>query len=293
MGTRSIFSILLLGLAGCAHLDVRDVTPSTMEANAMAIYPLTLRMHIRGSEVERETVQAKAVVDGKARPMRPLSPTDYAYDYHMPAGRNAISYYFDVDYLQRVEGVSRRKTVRTPLRRVELHNRYVLGLDSSRGAPGTCVTVMGRGFSAGDAVCVGNVCAETIFVSPTSLQFVVPVLPADRSYPLTVGDETGSIPAGSFHVDAASLAVVPRILEMSVGERAMLTFATAIPTDEAGLTVEVTTDMPDAISVEDIAIPAGRSSCTATVEALEAGQGRLIFSADGFQRVVVPVLVRP
>ncbi|MDR2030435.1 MAG: hypothetical protein LBP65_03155 [Puniceicoccales bacterium] len=287
-----VFFSLLALVAGCAHLDVQDVTPRSAEANAMAVYPLTLRMRIRGSGVERDTVKVRAVVDGRSWPMDKHSSTDYVYEYHMPAGRGAVSYYFDVDYLQREDGVSRRKTVRTPVHRMELCNRYVLGLDSRRGAPGTRITVMGRGFTANDVLCLGDVCAETVCESPTSLQFIVPVLPAGRSYPLTLVDDGGSIPAGDFRVDAATLAVAPRVLDMVVGERAVLTFSVPSPASGDGLVIDVATDVPDAVLVDDIAIPAGRCSCTATVEALEEGQGQLAFSADGFQRVVLPLIVR-
>jgi hypothetical protein len=213
---------------------------------------------------------------------------DFTYDYRMPEGRSSVAFYFDVDYTQRQNGSIRHRSSRTPLQQMALSNRYVLGLDTGRGVAGTAVTAIGRGFSEGDLVWVGEVPAETHYESPTSLRFFIPSLPSGHSYRLTVVDDEGRIAAGKFFIDVPRLGVVPQSLKLSVGEKATLTLSIPTPAPE-DLSVEISTDVPDAIAAGEAVIPSGRTSTGLTIEPLEPAQGTLVLSIPGFQDVRVPV----
>jgi hypothetical protein len=283
----------LVLLPACAHLEVRNTTARTMPANASEAYPLTMHVNVRSGEVERETICAKVVVDGKVRRMRKDGAQDFRYEYVMPLGQGSASYYFDVDYIQRNDRGARHQNIRTRLYELELCNRYVLGVDSTRGTPGTRITVIGRGFTKNDVVHVGELAAETSFESPTSLHFFVPILPADAAYELSVVDETGAIPAGKLRVDGGTMTTTPRIVALKVGERMKLGLALSLPAPDFGLDVDITTDVPDAISADEVRIQGGRSGAAVQLEGLEPAQGTLYISIDGFQTLAVPLAVTP
>jgi hypothetical protein len=225
--------------------------------------------------------------------MRQISAGNYGYDYSMPGDRNTTSYYFDVDYLQRMGGETRRKNIRTPVYQLNLSNRYALGMDSNRGTPGMPITIVGRGFSRKDRVCVGEACAETHFESHNSLRFIVPILPPDKDYRVTVEDDVGAVGAGKLRVDPATIAANPALVEMPVGGRITLALTVPMVAPEEGIALEVATDIPNAISMDEINVFPGRSSCAVTVEALEAGKGHLFLSGIGFQELIIPVHIRP
>ncbi|MDR3316750.1 MAG: hypothetical protein LBS68_01570 [Puniceicoccales bacterium] len=280
-------------LAACGHLEVRNTTPSTMATNAAEVYPISMRLDGHSGEVIRESVKARVVVDGKVRPMRRTGGNEFLYEHALPRERSSTSYYFDVDYLQKSDVGNRKKNIKTDIYGLRLCNRYVLGLDSTRGIPGTQITVIGRGFAKDDEVLVGSLTAETRFESPTALCFFVPILPANTVYELSVVDDTGRIPAGKFRIDAGSLSAAPMNLDFRSGEKAKLVLSLPIPAPEGGVPVDITTNIPDAISVDEVQIPAGKNSVTLHLEGLEPAEGSLFIAVDGFRTLRLPLHVNP
>jgi hypothetical protein len=286
-------TVLLALLVGCGHLTVENQTPPIIPANASGTYPLKMHLRTRGGEVDRETVRARVVVDGKSHGMVPApdGESNYVYEYRIPGDRHALSYYFDVDYSLRRDGTVSHKNHKSPVQDLVLSNRYVLGLDSNRGAPGTRITVMGLGFGKDDEVVLGNMPAETFYLSPTTLQFVVPTLPANRNYAVGVLDDRGSIGGGKFYVDKAPLLVTPCSLDLTVGESMNITVTIQSPAGEEGVDVSVTTDIPDAIAMDDVHIFTNRTSGIATIDGISPGQGFLFLTAPGFREARVPLSV--
>ncbi|MDR2576832.1 MAG: IPT/TIG domain-containing protein [Puniceicoccales bacterium] len=288
------FCIMALGLlSACSHVSVQNTTPRIMATNAAETYPLSMRFHVRSGDVDRETVRAKVIVDGKARGMRRSGFDAYIYEYAMPKDHSNISYYFDIDYVQRHETGNRPKSCKSNTFTLELSNRYVLGLDSTRGTPGTRITVIGRGFGKDDVVMVGSVPAETHFESATALQFFVPALPSGSGYLLTIANEDGSIPAGKFRIDSGSISAVPRNVDLHVGERVNIVLTASAAAPEHGLPVDITTDIPDAICVEDTSIPRGRCSINFMVEGVAPAEGTFFVNVEGFRTLAIPICVRP
>jgi hypothetical protein len=293
LNLHKLFCIAAVACSGCAHIGIQNTTPRHVASNATAIYPITMHVQLHGGVVERNSIKPRVVIDGKARRMRQLENANYGYDYSMASDRNTASYYFDVNYLQHVGGKAKRKNLHTPVYQLTLSNRYAMGLDSNRGTPGMTIRVMGRGFSKKDRVRVGDVYADTRFLSTNDLSFIVPILPADRDYRISIEDEMGAVGAGKLHIDPAIITANPGMLEIPLGGRSTFTLTIPLVAPENGVHLEATTDMPDAISMDEISVFAGRSSCAVIVEALELGNGSLYVTGAGFQELVIPVRVRP
>ena len=276
------------------HIDIVNTTPKAMAANASGIYPVTMRLKIRSGEVDRDSIVAAVVIDGNRRPMAVnRGGTEFSYDYRMPRDRNGASYYFDVSYKRRSGGASRLKTVKSDVCELALRNRYVLGLDSVRGTPGTRITVLGRGFAKEDRVFIGDEAAETHYESQSTLKFFVPIVPSDKVYPVTVEDDFGVIAAGEFRVDPGLLNANPRAIDVRTGKGETLTIITPMPAPAGGLRVDITTDIPGSISVSDAVIQEGRNSVNVTVLGIESTTGSIFADVEGHRTLTIPVVVRP
>ncbi|MDR0678993.1 MAG: IPT/TIG domain-containing protein [Puniceicoccales bacterium] len=293
---RNFFALASLGLlCGCGHVsnvEITNTTPRILAANASETYPITMQFRVRSGEVERSSIRAQVVVDGQARKMERDGSTGFFCEYGAPKGRNSVAYYFDVDYTQRGSDGTVKKNIKTRVYELDLSNRYVLGLDTVRGIPGTCVTVMGRGFSGEDQVFLGDGPAETHFESPTTLKFFVPAITAGRSYRVTIEDRLGPIPAGEFRVDPALLNASPRAVELRAGRKAAVALTTAMPAPSDGLDVNITTDIPNAIEVEERHIPEGHNGVSFDVKGIAPATGSLYVAIDGHQTLTMPIVVR-
>jgi hypothetical protein len=293
---RNFFALVSLGLlCGCGYVDnvkVTNTTPRVLAVNASETYPITMQFQVRNGEVEKNSIRAQVVVDGQARKMGRDGSSGFLYEYSAAKGRNSITYYFDVNYTQRGSDGTVKKNVKTRVYELDLSNRYVLGLDTVRGIPSTCVTVMGRGFSGEDQVFFGDVPAETRFESPTTLKFFVPVLMAGKSYPVSIEDRLGPIPAGEFRVDPALLSASPRAVELRIGRKVNVALTIAMPAPNDGLDVNITTDVPDAIEVGEGRIPEGRNGTSFEVKGIAPAVGSLYVAIDGHQTLTMPIIVR-
>ncbi|MDR2664314.1 MAG: hypothetical protein LBB14_02185 [Puniceicoccales bacterium] len=293
---RNFFPLALLGLfCGCSsvsNVEVSNTTPRILAVNASETYPITMQLRVRNGEIEKDSVRARVVVDGQERKMRRDGSADFIYEYTVPSGRSGVAYYFDVDYVQRGGDGTQKKNIRTSVYELDLSNRYVLGLDSVRGIPSTCVTVIGRGFSGEDRVFLGDVPAETHFESPTAIKFYVPVLGAGKSYPVTIEDALGPIAAGEFRVDPALLGANPRAVELRTGRKVTVNLTTAMPAANGGLDVNVTTDIPGAIEVEEKRMAEGHNCVSFEVKGIAPATGSLYVSVEGHQTLTMPIVVR-
>ncbi|MDR2668003.1 MAG: IPT/TIG domain-containing protein [Puniceicoccales bacterium] len=292
------FTLVAL-MAGCAssgkvgNVDIVNKTPKTMASNASGTYPITMKLKLRNGEIDRDSVDAKIVIDGNRLQMfGNRSGSEFSYDYRMPKDRSSATYYFDVTYRQRGGEGSREKNVKSDVYELGLSNRYVLGLDSVRGTPGTRITVLGRGFSKNDRVYLGEEVAETQFESQSSLKFFVPILPSDKVYAVTVEDDLGAIPAGEFRVDPGILSANPRAFDVRVGKSTTVTIATPMPAPSGGLKIDITTDIPGAISVADAVIQEGRNSVNITVIGVEPASGAIFADVEGHKMLTIPVVVK-
>jgi len=305
MKIKALFRILFILLAaslfaGCQSLIVNR-TPSTLPANASGLYPFSFEADFGQHRVIPQTVKATIVIDGQAYPMQrnPMAGASvFEFEYRIPDNRNVVKYYYRLEYdwlqgtvVQHADHYSTEFSPKHTPYVTRLTNRYVIQTESNRGPVGTRIPVLGRGFSEFDTLLINGQDVATTYENPNTLSFVVPPLPAGRSYPLQVRAGDFLIDAGTFRVDAAELTVLPSTLMLQQGESEMMLFRIFFEAPAGGLPVEVTTDTPDFIVMPEVIIPEGAMSVNIPVQAVAPGRGKLYITAPGFGETVVNVIV--
>lgn len=289
----ALLAPIALFLAGC-ELKLVDLTPETLKANPSQTYTITARVKVKNTAVVEESIKPEVIIDGQAVPMTQATGggSIWEYDYRIPEGRNTAAYYILVRYQIRNSNGAVSKEDYTDIRQITIERRYSVELEVDRAPVGTRVAVLGRGFTRDDQVLVGGVPAEANFESATSLAFFVPALPPGRSYEVVViGASGGQLEAGSIRVDGSQIRVSPGSLELSEGQRLPLAFSIPTGAPPGGLTVSVTTDVPNSVIMPEVFIPANERSTSITIEGGAPGTGSLFVEASGYSEVVVPIRV--
>ncbi|MFI5356556.1 MAG: IPT/TIG domain-containing protein [Opitutales bacterium] len=286
----------VLGLAllsGCEAVTLTNLTPSTLPDNPSAIYTVTLRVATKSETVYPDTIRPHIVIDGENHDMTrsALGEGIYEYEYHLPAGRTQLAYYFLVNYQVEFNGKHEERETYSELNRVNVVSRYVLSLEASRGPVGARVSVLGRGFTPQDAVYLDNIPARTVFESPTSLSFFVPSLPPNHNYQVMLGGASGNSPIGTFRIDSSSLSVTPSALTLQTGATQVLTFNVTNPAPAGGLLLDVTTDVPESVIMPEVIVPAGQTSVAVNVQGGKPGNGSLYLKGYDSGEVTIPVSV--
>ena len=166
----------VLWLTGCTSM-IRNDTPEQIPQNGSEIYTIAMAVTPNGKELIAENCSARIVINGEVHGMNKGGPLEYTYNYKREPGKHKASYYYELDYAEKVHGRIRSKFERTKLYDLVIANRYAIGFESNRGIPGSQCTLIGRGFEKGDYVEIGGVSCNTTFNSQNSLAFVVPMLP--------------------------------------------------------------------------------------------------------------------
>lgn len=276
-------------LPGCSTLSLTNLTPSALQENPSEIYTFTLRATPNTHAVVTGSVQPLIVIDGQNYPMKPSALGDgiYEFDYQLPPGRTDVPYYFLVNYKVEGNGVIDNGQAYTGLQHATVVHRYVLALEADRGPVGASVALLGRGFTPEDSVQFNGTPVQTNYTSPTSLSFVVPAMPAG-TYDVTLVSPAGNSPVGSFRVDVASVSVSPSSLTLATGQQQDVTFTLSMAAPEGGLTINVSTDVPESVIMPEVTVPAGQTSVTVPVEGGRPGSGSLVLNGYG---VTVPITV--
>lgn len=283
--------LLLLSLAGCSQTLI-NVTPRIAQRNPSNMYRFTTRCNVVPEKVIPDTFQLDLIIDGERHPLQKetLTPGFYFYDHAMNADRTNAKYYFELNYQQNNRGKLRNYVVKTPLSEFEIQERCCFCLDNERGPIGAEMRVLGRGFSEGDRVILGEYNTCTSYVSENVLSFQIPPVIAGKTYPvytLCNGDKNF---VGNLLVDNSRFSVDPKSLELSKGEKTDLLIETSCALN-VDLYVNVTTDVPDSVIMPEVRIPAGESSVHVTIEGGEPGKGSLFIAAQGFDEIEVPIQV--
>jgi hypothetical protein len=240
--------------------------------------------------------RATIVISGQAHPMRPdaAQKNTFLYDYRMPPNQNEVAYYYVFDY----QGTSLHGAnvpchheVTSDLYTLQVVNRYVSMLESQRGLVNTLVHVTGRGFARTDKVWVGEVEAQTYYVSPHNLAFRVPLVEAGQSYNVRVQSASDVLHVGTFFVDAAVLHPSHPDIQLACGDRMTLGVKVDFDAPAGGIPIRITTDVPQSLIIDPVTVPAGARSVTFPILAAQAGRGELYLEAPGFAECVLPVTV--
>ncbi len=289
----SVMALAALLFTGCAS-TITNLTPKNVPQNPSGIYTLTMNARVVEGDSVPQSFRGFIVIDGKTYEMR---RSDFAnliwdFEYKMPTDRIQSNYYFVLKYKVDVNGILRDREVYSEVYKLDLTNRYVITMEATRGPVGAKIAVVGRGFDPHDRVVFGGVEADTRFSSANALTFTVPALQANESYPVELRTGAGPLPMGIFRIDPAPMQVTPAAVDVASGERALLVIGIAFPAPDAGLKVEVTTNIPESVIMPEVVIPAGSRTVSVQMEGGRPGTGKLYIKAPGFDEVQLPVTVR-
>ncbi len=285
------FAALLFG--GCS--SVKNTTPEVMPENPSRTYTLSMKADVKDRDVNKDSFKPCIVIDGSVRPMKNMGNGVYTYDYVLPEGRDSAKYFFQFDYS--VNKIASGQKLNNRVKSSEVYefrtqSKYVVNMESQRGNVGSKIAVLGKGFSPSDRILLGGVEAETQFVSKTNLSFTVPSVESGKVYPVVLVSDNGKIDIGNFKVDDASLGVYPRYLDLASGQTAVLKFNIGFKAPAEGYVIDVKTNIPSSLIMDDVVVPAGRSSVTVPVKAGATGNGFIYINGFGFKEVVIPLNVR-
>ena len=288
---RGTSSAVLLGLAGCAQ-TLTNITPEIAQRNPSDLYRFTTQCNVLKSKVNPGSFDLNLVIDGEKHPLKsePLTPTFFYYDHILDEKRTEAKYYFELNYQLNNRGKLRNYSAKTPLATFKIEERCCFCLDNERAPVGSTIKILGRGFTSGDRVVVGEYNAIATLESENVLTFTIPPVIANKAYPVYVICNTQKTFAGNLLVDNSRFIIEPGLVEVTKGEKISFTVETIAPV-AADLYVNVTTNIPDSVIMPEVIIKAGETSATVEIEGGEPGKGKLFVSAQGFDEVKVPINV--
>jgi len=290
-----LLSASLCFLTSCNQPSFINLTSGNLSQNPSGIYTLQTELEIQDRQVKQDTIEVFAVVGGETFPMvkDPVNPFLWSCDYKLPQGFDEATYYYLAKYsIHGTTSGSSPKEVKSDLQVFRLENRYVGNLASYRGPVGVEIAVQGRGMTKYDSITLGGSKATTRFLSENELRFTVPALPSGIDYPVQlIGGPHGALDIGNFRVDESVLGVVPSSLEIKSGDSATLLFKIDFEAPEAGLTIDVKTNIPSSVIMPEATISQGNKTVNIPIRGGEPGEGKLVVTAPGYQPVEVPLRV--
>ena len=288
----AVSTVLWLGVGGCSTV-ITNLTPDTLPENPSNIYTLSFRAKLGQSNVVQEALKAAVVIDGKEYEMRPIGmgKNIFEFDYAISPGQSEARYYFLIDYDYKISTDVRHNQKFSEVYDLRLINRYVIQLESTRGPVGAQVGILGSGFTEFETVLFNGVEVPTSFYSSNSIGFTVPQVPAGGYYNVGMRTGQGEMDVGTFKVDKANLTVLPGSLSFPSGERRVVVFAIEFDAPEAGIWIDVTTDIPESIIMPEVVIPGGARSANIPIEGGAPGTGSMFIEVAGFNKLRIPVSV--
>jgi hypothetical protein len=291
----SCLSVSLWFLSSCQQPNFINLTSKNVSQNPSGIYTLQTEIEVQDRGVKIDTLEVFAVVGGEKLVMvqDDLNPELWSCDYKLPTGFDEATYYYEANYASVLDnGNIANRRVTSDLQVFRLENRYVGNLASYRGPVGAEIAVQGRGLTKYDVIKVGEQDASTRYLSENELRFVVPALPSGIDYPVKLsGGAHGALDIGNFRVDESRLKVSPSSLEIQSGDTATLLFKIDYEAPAGGLPIDVKTNIPNSIIMPEAVIAEGDMTVNIPVQGSEAGEGKLVINAPGFEGAEVSVKV--
>lgn len=289
-------SIAVLFFTGCSGLT--NLTPERVPENSSRVYTLTMSAYINDGAVIKDTIKPYIVIDEQVIPMKEVKDMKhdrlYEYDYTLPKGRKSAKYYFLLKYQvsNNIDGVNKNREMKSPtVYTLEPVSRYIVNMQNERGPVGSSIAVLGRGFDKQDIIRVGGVDADTEYLSRSTLSFIVPPLKSGRTYDVELVGEKGEMWIGAFRVDTAKMGVSPSEINMNGGDLVTMIFNIGFSAPKGGYPIDVKTNIPSSIIMDEVVVPEGQSSVSVTLKAAAAGNGALYINGLGFEEKVVPVSI--
>ncbi len=294
--TSIAIAALTIALGGCSSLS--NLTPEKVPENASRTYTLSMSAYINDGDLIQDSIEPFIVIDEKIIPMRETSDMKYdriyEYDYVMPKGRTEAKYYFLLKYKvsNNIEGVSKEREMKSrTVYTLKPISRYVVNLQNERGPVGTVVPVLGRGFDRLDKIYVGDVQADTEYVSRNTLNFTVPPLAAGKTYDVALVGTNSEIWVGAFRVDVANMNVSPASIELKSGDITNIIFNIGFTAPKGGYPIDVKTNIPSSVIMDEVVVPEGESSTSVMLKAAAPGKGFLYINGLGFNEKQIPIEV--
>lgn len=282
--------------AGCSGLT--NLTPERVPENSSRVYTLSMSAYINDGSLVRDSIEPFVVIDEQIIPMKEIRDMKYdrlyEYDYTLPKGRNEAKYYFLLKYKvsNNIDGVKKDREMKSPtVYTLKPATRYIVNMQNERGPVGASVTVLGRGFDKQDVIRVGGVDADTEYLSRSTLSFVVPPLKSGKTYDVELVGEKGEIWIGAFRVDTAKMGVSPSSITLAGGDIVNMIFDIGFKAPKGGYQIDVKTNIPSSIIMDDVVVPEGQSSVSVMLKAAAPGKGFLYVNGLGFNETTVPVVV--
>ncbi len=289
-------SIAVLLFTGCSGLT--NLTPERVPENSSRVYTLTMSAYINDGAVIKDTIKPYIVIDEQVIPMKEVKDMKhdrlYEYDYTLPKGRKSAKYYFLLKYQvsNNIDGVNKNREMKSPtVYTLEPASRYIVNMQNERGPVGSSIAVLGRGFDKQDVIRVGGVDADTEYLSRSTLSFVVPPLKSGKTYDVELVGEKGEMWIGAFRVDTAKMGVSPSEINMNGGDLTTMIFNIGFSAPKGGYPIDVKTNIPSSVIMDEVVVPEGQSSVSVTLKAAAAGRGALYINGLGFEEKVVPVSI--
>ena len=289
-------SIAVLLLTGCSGLT--NLTPERVPENSSRVYTLTMSAYINDGAVIKDTIKPYIVIDEQVIPMKEVKDMKhdrlYEYDYTLPKGRKSAKYYFLLKYQvsNNIDVVNKNMEMKSPtVYTLEPASRYIVNMQNERGPVGSSIAVLGRGFDKQDVIRVGGVDADTEYLSRSTLSFVVPPLKSGKTYDVELVGEKGEMWIGAFRVDTAKMGVSPSEINMNGGDLTTMIFNIGFSAPKGGYPIDVKTNIPSSVIMDEVVVPEGQSSVSVTLKAAAAGRGALYINGLGFEEKVVPVSI--
>jgi hypothetical protein len=291
----SCLSASLWFLSSCRQPNFINLTSKNVSQNPSGIYTLQTEIEVQDRGVKMDTLEVFAIVGGEKLVMvqDDLNPELWSCDYKLPTGFDEATYYYEANYASVLDnGNVANRRVTSDLQVFRLENRYVGNLASYRGPVGAEIAVQGRGLTKYDVIKVGEQDASTRYLSENELRFVVPALPSGIDYPVKLsGGAHGALDIGNFRVDESRLKVSPSSLEIQSGDTATLLFKIDYEAPAGGLPIDVKTNIPNSIIMPEAVIAEGDMTVNIPVQGSEAGEGKLVINAPGFEGAEISVKV--
>jgi len=291
----STLSASLWFISGCRQPNFINLTSNNVSQNPSGIYTLQTELEIQDRGIKAETVEVFAVVGGEKLVMvqDEFNSQLWSCDYKLPAGFDEATYYYEAKYSSILDnGDTADRSVTSDLQVFRLENRYVGNLASYRGPVGSEIAVQGRGLTKYDKIVLGELDTTTRYLSENELRFIVPSLPAGLEYTAKlVGGAQGAFEIGQFRIDESKIGVVPSSLEIQSGDSATLLFKIDYEAPSGGLPIDVRTNIPDSVIMPEAVISEGDKTVNIPIKGGNAGEGKLLISAPGFEETEVDILV--
>ena len=288
-----IVATVVLFLTACS--SVENTTPRTMPENPSRTYTLSMKVDLNDGSVSEKSFKPYIVIDGLVHPMKYAGDGVYLYDYVLPRGRNSAKYYFQFEYdINKIASgmPAHRRLKSSEVYEFTTQSKFVVSLESTRGNVGSKITLLGKGFTEDDKVLVGGVEAKTDFISETTLNFTIPSVESGKTYIVELASNDGKIKIGDFKVDDATLAVSPNYIDLRSGETTQITFNIGFRAPAEGYAIDIKTNVPSSLIMENVIVPAGKKSVTVPIKAGARGSGFIYVNGFGFKEVAIPINVR-